>query len=113
MFIATEGSSNDPLVTGAPWPLSTWLAGYTGEDGTVGGGASSSINQDPTFVNPTYPYDNYQFADTGSGSVYSEIQFDPSARFPATYTAGRTNALVFPQATAPGFTVQLLGPFQF
>jgi hypothetical protein len=101
-----------PLTQGYPVPFTQW------QDCTL---LSSSITDnicedkfsifsDPLFVNPDYPYDQYQLQ---VSSPAPSIGFNLGNDFLPTYSAGRNNPNIFPSAVAPGFPVQLLLPSQF
>jgi hypothetical protein len=68
-----------------------------------------SQNANPNFGAPGYPSDDYSVNNT---SLAAMINFS-TASFAPTYTAGRSNGLIFSSPTAEGFPLQLLSPFVF
>jgi hypothetical protein len=105
-YTGDTGSPGYPV----PWsqwrscvPLSTSVKNHICED-------SGSIFQDPLFVNPNYPFDQYQLQ---SGSPAPGVGFNQNNSFLPTYGAGRGNPAILPPTVGPGFPVQLLSPTQF
>lgn len=100
-----------PSVT--PWGFTTSAPGWQAPSGAGTGNPQEDINtsqsayEDPGFVNPNYPAEDYHTPNLPSG-----IGFNPTP-FESTYKAGRTDPRIFPQATAPGLPVQVLSPYQF
>jgi hypothetical protein len=64
-----------------------------------------SINQNPLFVNPTYPADDFSLQAASPASKIGFQAFDPAQ-------AGRSNPVLFPPILPPAYPLQLLDPIK-